>query len=255
MIFSSTGFILRRVDYGDYDLILTFFSRDQGKISAIAKSAKKSAKRFAGVLELFSQVRMVCRRPRRGNLPVLQEAAVLNPFAEIRSSVRKTVYASYWSELVTSWFEENQPQTEIYQLLDYSLGGLNTGEISEGVLSVLFQMRFLSLSGHRPNLSHCSRCGRDLDDFAESRVVFDLPRGGLICDRCTTGSNGKIRLQRGTLKQLRWLANTALSKVGRMRVSPEALQESFELLDAFLPYHLGKEPKSLKFLRQLRKDG
>lgn len=254
MIASSTGFILRRVDYGDYDLILTLFTRDQGKVSAIAKSAKKSTKRFAGVLELFSRLRIVCRQPRRGNLPVLQEAAVLNPFAEIRSDVRKTVYASYWAELITTWFEENQPQTDVYRLLDYSLQGLNESKMSEGVLSVLFQMRFLAYSGHRPNLTQCSRCGRGLDDFKATSAAFDLPRGGLVCDRCSPGADGKIRLKRGTLKQLRWLETTALSQAGRIRFSPEALRESFALLDAFVPYHLGREPKSLKFLQQLRKE-
>lgn len=252
MIVSSTGFVLRRVDYGDFDLVLTFFTRDHGKISAIAKSAKKSTKRFAGVLELFSLLRIVCRHSSRGGLPVLQEAAVKNPFAEIRSDVRKTAHASYWAELVTAWFEESQPQLDVYRLLNHSLRALDAGEIPAGVLSVLFQIRFLIFSGHRPNLTHCSRCGRDLEQFRESRVLFDLPRGGLVCEGCSLGHNGKIRLRRGTLKQLHWLETAALSKTGRMRFTPEALRESFEFLDAFLPYHLGREPKSLKFLRQIR---
>jgi len=253
MVLSSTGFILRRVEYGDYDLIVTLFTRDHGKISAIAKSAKKSTKRFAGVLELFSRLKIVCRRPRRGGLPVLQEAAVEDPFTGIRSDVRNTAHANYWSELITAWFEENQPQIDVYRLLHYSLRGLNTGETPAGVLSVLFQVRFLALAGLRPNLTHCSRCRRGLQQFRDTRIAFDLPRGGLVCERCDSGTDGKIRLRKGTLKQLQWLETVALSKTGRMRFSPEALQESFDLLDAFLPYHLGREPKSLKFLRQIRK--
>jgi len=244
MMVSSTGFILRRVDYGDFDLIVTLFTRDHGKISAIAKSAKKSRKRFAGALELFTQLKVVCRRS-RGGLPVLQEASVRNPFAEIRSDVRKTAYASYWTELISIWFEENQPQVEVYRLLRHSLLHLNAGNTPAGLLSVLFQLRFLVYSGHRPNLSQCSCCRRDLDRFAESSVIFDLPRGGLICESCDSRAGGKLQLRRGTLKQLHWLETIELSKTGRLRFSPEALRESFQLLDAFIPYHLGREPKSL----------
>ena len=83
-IIASPAVLLRRVDYGDFDLILTLFTRTTGKISVIAKHAKKSKKRFAGVLELFSVVKITCQASRRAGLPVLQEALLEEPFAAIR---------------------------------------------------------------------------------------------------------------------------------------------------------------------------
>ncbi len=58
--YSIPAILIRRIDYGDNDLIITFFTRDFGKTSAIAKSAKKSVKRFRGVLELFSLLLRKC---------------------------------------------------------------------------------------------------------------------------------------------------------------------------------------------------
>jgi len=58
-ILSTPAILLRRIDYGDYDLIITLLTFDAGKISVIAKSAKKSIKRFSGVLELFSVLNVI----------------------------------------------------------------------------------------------------------------------------------------------------------------------------------------------------
>ncbi|MBW1752074.1 MAG: DNA repair protein RecO [Deltaproteobacteria bacterium] len=82
--FETPAIMLRRVDFGDYDLIITFFTLKQGKKSVIAKSAKKSTKRFAGILELFSVLDIVFGKGRGKGLPVLQEAALKHPFAGIR---------------------------------------------------------------------------------------------------------------------------------------------------------------------------
>ncbi|MDM8553033.1 DNA repair protein RecO, partial [Desulfobacterales bacterium HSG2] len=84
--FSTSAIMLRRIDFGDYDLIITFLTLDMGKVSVIAKSAKRSKKRFAGILELFSVLQVVCSRGR--GLPVLQEAVLRDPFIKIRSDIK-----------------------------------------------------------------------------------------------------------------------------------------------------------------------
>ena len=80
----TPAILLRRIEFGDYDLILTFLTRDSGKIAAIAKSARKSAKRFAGLLELFSVLKIVYSAGRRSSLPVLQEASQITLHPQIR---------------------------------------------------------------------------------------------------------------------------------------------------------------------------
>ncbi|MGD9260057.1 MAG: recombination protein O N-terminal domain-containing protein, partial [Desulfobacterales bacterium] len=72
--FSTPAVLLRRLDYGDFDLITTFFTLEKGKVTLIAKSAKKSTKRFSGILELFSVLEIVGSTGKGKGLPVLQEA-------------------------------------------------------------------------------------------------------------------------------------------------------------------------------------
>jgi DNA repair protein RecO (recombination protein O) len=251
--FSTPAIMIRRTEYGDYDLILTFFSLARGKITLIAKAAKKSTKRFGGILELFCELDVVSSPGRGKGLPVLQEAVLKQPFSEIRGDITRTAYASYWAELIHVWMPEHERQTELYDLFKRVLHELDSGRSSAAGLSILFQMRLLNISGHRPNLSHCWRCQNPLTATVTDKLFFDIARGGISCRKCVPGSSGGVKLSMGTLKQLMWAGSGDLAKASRIRFSPETIIEALTFLEAFVPFHLGKQPRSLKFLRQIRK--
>ena len=250
--FSSPAILLRRIDYGDFDVIITFFTLKRGKLSLIAKSAKKSTRRFAGILELFSVLEVVAGTGRGRGLSVLQEAVLKQPFSAIRADFRKTAYASYWAELIYNWIEENSKQVSLYHLLEHVLTELDSGRTAAAVLNILFQMRFLALSGHRPNLDDCNVCRKELENIKQDKIIIDSQRGGILCKNCRTGSASRMLLGKGTIKQLLWVESGALAKATRIKFSQPALKEGTEFLEEFVCYHLGKQPRSLKFLRQIR---
>ncbi|MDL1967474.1 MAG: DNA repair protein RecO [Deltaproteobacteria bacterium] len=250
--FSTPAIILRRIDFGDYDLIINFFTLNKGKISVIAKSAKKSVKRFSGVLEPFSVLEVVCSSSRGKGLPVLQEAALKQPFSKIRTEITKIAYASYWAELINMWMEDGKKQVHIYQLFQSVLGELDLGNISQDALSIIFQIRFMKLSGFCPDLAQCGNCRIEVEAIKKVKIAFDVVKGCLICDRCFSPALDKIYLSKGTIKQLLWVESGNLKKAGRIRFTKTALSEGLKFLEAFVPYHLGMEPRSLKFLRQIR---
>ena len=252
-VFSTPAILLRRLDYGDFDLILTFLSLQRGKISLIAKSAKKSTKRFAGILELFSLMEVVASTGKGRGLAVLQEAALKSPFSTIRNDIRKTAYASYWCELLNKWVEENQKQAPLYYLLKHVLSQLDGGALAAAEISIFFQMRLLYISGHGPSLRQCGRCRKNLETIESNPVVFDIAKGAILCDGCTSGAGGRIRLSKGTIKQLLWVESGDLKKASRVRFGAQAIKEGLEFLEAFVPYIMGMQPQSLKFLRQIRK--
>ena len=251
-VFSSPAILLRRMDYGDFDVIITFFTLKRGKLSLIAKSAKKSTKRFGGILELFSLLEIVAGTGRRKGLSVLQEAVLKQPFSAIRSDFRKTAFASYWAELIYNWIEENFKQVSLFHLFEHVLAELDRGKTAPAVLNISFQMRFLALSGHRPNLDDCSVCRKKLENIKQDRIIIDSQRGGILCPDCRSGSASRTLLGKGTIKQLLWVESGDLAKAIRIKFSQSALNESTEFLEEFVCYHLGKQPRSLKFLRQIR---
>lgn len=187
--FSTDGIILKRIEYGDNDLIVTYFTTAMGRISVIAKNARKSVKRFAGALEPFSVMNLECTWPRRKNaLPMLNLVDLCHPFAKIRTSVVKTGYACYWLELINFSTEEGKQQEDLYNLLFYVLKSLDQGTMDKEILSLLFQIRFMNLSGLAPDLSSCGNCSTALDDIVQQRVFFDFSQGSLVCDRCRRAS-------------------------------------------------------------------
>jgi DNA repair protein RecO (recombination protein O) len=225
----------------------------RGKISLIAKSAKKSTKRFAGILELFSLMEVVASTGRGRGLPVLQEATLISPFSAIRNDIHKTAYASYWCELINRWVEENQKQARLFYILKHVLNQLDSGESAAAQISILFQMKLLHLTGHGPNLRQCGRCRKNLEMIQPDQVVFDIAKGAILCDGCSPGAGGHIRLSKGTLKQLIWFESGDLKKASRIRFGTQALKEALDFLETFVPYAMGVQLQSLKFLKQIRK--
>ncbi len=261
--FSTDAILLRKTEYGDHDLIINFLTRDRGKIPVIAKNAKQSVRRFSGALDLFSANHIHCAFPKknRDGLVILTQSVLDNGFANIRYDVFKTGYACYWIEILILWLEDGKPQTALFDLLYFSLGLLDKSDIRTEVAGLLFQIRFMSLSGFAPSLEHCDSCQTGLDQIKDSRLWFDFKEGRIICPRCRRregGTNGNRKsgmlVSKGTLKQLSWINTTDMDRADRIRFSPRAIKEGEILLESFIPFHIGRSFKSLGFLQRMRRE-
>ena len=255
--FSTDAILLRKVECGDHDFIISFLTKSRGKVSVIAKNAKKSVKRFSGALDLFSVNHIHCRFPKKkkNGLTILSQADLENGFVNIRYDVFKTAYAGFWAELIHFWLEEDKVQPELYDLLLFSLDALNIGTIEKEVLSLLFQIRFMSISGFSPNIENCDTCKTPVDHIEQKNIRFDFKEGRIICQNCVKKSSGYgMTVSKGTLKQLFWINNNDISRADRIKFSSFAIKEGEMLLEAFIPFHVGRDFKSLKFLKQIRKE-
>jgi DNA repair protein RecO (recombination protein O) len=85
-------------------------------------------------------------------------------------------------------------------------------------------------------------------------LEVDIAKGGIACPACAPACDPAQHLSKGTIKQLLWVSGGDLSRAGRMKFSPQAIDESLAFLERFVPHHLGRQPRSLKVLRQLRED-
>lgn len=255
--FCTDAILLRKIEYGDHDFIITFLTHSQGKISVIAKNAKQSVKRFAGALDLFSLNHIQCTAPKKNkdSLTILSQADLENGFGNIRYNVLKTGYACYWVELVHLWLEEGKQQTRLYELLYFSLDMLNRSDIPMEVLSLMFQIRFMSLSGFAPNIEFCENCKTPMDQILQKHIRFDFKEGKIICNNCLGKASGYgMPVSKGTLKQLVWINTTDIQRADRIKFSNSGIQEGELLLESFIPFHIGRTFKTLTFLRRMRQE-
>ncbi len=253
--FSTNAVLLRKIEYGDHDYIVSFFTRSNGKTSVIAKNAKKSIQRFSGALDLFSQYHIQCSYPKKkkDGLTILAQADLENGFVNIRYDIFKTAYASFWTEVINRWLEEDKPSGSLYDLFLFSLESLNRSDLPDPVISLLFQIRFMNLSGMSPDFQTCGQCGARIDDIEHKQVWFDFKNGRLVCKKCDQKkSRYGMTVSKGTLKQLFWINNTDIKRADRIKFSDYAIKEGEHLLESFISFHIGCEFNSLKFLRQIR---
>ncbi|MDL2286417.1 DNA repair protein RecO [Desulfococcaceae bacterium OttesenSCG-928-F15] len=244
--------VMRRVEYGDYDLILTLFSKKEGKISLLAKNARKSKKRFTGRIENFSLIAPETSRGKNGGMPFLQGAFLLEPFEGLRLDFLRMGYAAYWMETLCLWLEEKVPQPAVHELVLDFLRELNAGETSPEFLSLVYHLRFLSIAGLAPGLDFCGACGKILGEDASGTIRFDLGRGRVLCPQCQPSSRVQS-MSLGTLKALSWVQYRDRDAAGRIQFSGQSRMEGLDFLENFMGFHLGREFRSLRYLRNVRK--
>ncbi len=250
-LYTTNAIVIRSLHYGESDKIVTFFTKDFGKIKAIAKGARRSKKRFQNALGLFSHLRLIFFDREGMGLVRAENCDILHTFSKIREDLKKIFYGNYYLELVNEMSGERETNTEAFNLLLYFLLVLEEKEAQEEWLR-MFEIRMLSLFGYRPNMKKCGLCKREWDDLKEISSTFFSPgMGALVCKSCSNALNNLIPLSLGTARLIERISQMDLEKIHRLKFTLQALAESRELLPKFITYQLGKELKSLKVLSRV----
>ena len=247
-LFTTHAIVTHSINYGESDKIVTFFTKDFGKLKGIAKGARRSKRRFQNALDLFSHLRLIFFNRESMGLVRVQGSDIVNSFPKIRENLQKIIYGTYFLEMVSEMAGEREIHPEAFDLLLSFLMTLEGMEPQEEQLR-MFEIRILALFGYRPNLKRCPLCKRDWEGLRETPAVFfSVERGTLLCSGCSKPTDHLIPLSLGTARLIEGISEMELSRIHRFRFTPQALSESRELLPRFISYQLGKELKSLKAL-------
>lgn len=250
--FRTEAIVIRSLPYGESDRILTFFTRDFGKLKGMAKGARRSKKRFQNTLSLFTYLRLIFFEREGMGLVRVEGADVLQGFPKIRENLKKIYYANYYLELVNEMSGEREPNREAFDLLFSFLSNLESEEPKEEWLR-MFEARILSLFGYRPHLHRCALCQRDWRELErEVQLFFSIEKGSLICNSCSKDYNNLYPISLGTARLIDEISQWDLKTLQKLRFTPQALVESQEFLPRFIEHQLGKELKSLKTLKGLK---
>jgi len=170
---------LRTVDYRDADQIVTFLTRDFGKLAAIARSAKKSRHRFGGALQAFCIVDIEFSRSRDdSSLAALKTAQIRHSFDGILTDFERLKTAGRGMESIRNFLGPDHVDPEIFQVAIDFLGLLSSKVVNERIVFTLFQIALLSALGFTPRFSSCIGCGRVPDQ--RQWVLFHPQRGSIV---------------------------------------------------------------------------
>jgi len=244
--------VLRCLDYGESDRIVHFYTLEFGKLSGIAKGAKKSRKRFANALEPFSCVNILFTKRGRDSLAFVENCDMIDHYAAIRDDLDKTLLASYLMEVTEQFTMEGKRQDGLYNLLVQFLTLIAEGKPSESLIR-FFEIRLLKLAGYEPILDHCAACGHPVGNG--DSYYFQPKDGGIRCHGCKKSDEQAVVLSTGTIKSLLAGRDMGTDRIGRLMLSPQSAEESRKMMTSFIRYLLGRELKSLQVLQQIRRLG
>jgi DNA repair protein RecO (recombination protein O) len=250
-LLNTPAVVLRSLNYGESDRIVTFFTKDFGKLKGIAKGARRSRKRFQNALDLFSHVRLGFFEKERAGLVRIDSCDILQSFKGIREDLKKICYGTYFLELIDEMAGEREAHREAYDLLIFYLSSLEAAPPREEQLRI-FETRTLSIFGFRPNLNRCDGCKKEWRELKDHpSVFFSIEKGALVCDQCRAARHDLVPLSLGTARLIEQISQMELSKIERLRFTPQALLETRTLLGRFIVHQLGKELRSLKVLKEM----
>lgn len=205
----STAIVLRTVDFSESSLVCTLFSRDFGKMSALAKGARRAKSAFESALDLLSLCRIVFLPKSSDALDLLTEAKLERRF-RVQGRSLSHLYAGYYvAELLNVLTHQHDPFPDLFDLADETLAHLASGRDAVGIRVLRFEFALLTQLGHAPQLRDCVECGQPPDEAG--RIHFGILLGGVLCKRCREGKKHVISLSSQALQNMQELSENCLS--------------------------------------------
>ncbi len=164
----AEGIVLRRQTVTESSLVVTWYTREFGKLKTLAKGARRAKGPFQGKIDLFYRDEIVFLRSQRSDLHLLHDCFLEEAHARLRNSVESLTAASYVCELVDLATEREDPNEGIYDLLAKVLGVLEGRQ--DGVLLIWFELRLLAAAGWKPNWEAKTGVDRILQSIAGSSM-------------------------------------------------------------------------------------
>jgi DNA repair protein RecO (recombination protein O) len=247
-LYRLEAIIIRRRDWGEADRLLTLYSRERGKLQAVAKGVRKPASRKSGHVELFTRAKLLLARTR--SIDIITQAETIEAYRSLRESLERSTLAHYFAELLDRFTGEAEPDQALFDLLDAALLWL-CEDVDLNLVARYYELRLLELAGFRPQLHHCPQCRKELEPVDS---FFSPLSGGVLCPTCGAGRQEATQLSLRAFKVLRYGQTRDWSHFRRLRLTPPLQEEVERILRRYLVYVLEQRLKSVEFLQQLRRE-
>lgn len=243
--YRADSLVLRNSPLGEADLLVVLFTREAGKIRAVAKGARRSTAKLVGHLEPLTVSRLALSRGR--SLDVISQAETLENFTSLKTNLNAVTKGLQVAELVDGFGSEASPNEPLFHLALSTLAAI--GRSPDEELPLLhFHLHLLSVSGLLPELQNCVECRREIEP---ERHRYSADGGGVYCPDCTPDQAGLRPLSLRALKVLRLLARSDSSQLPLLRLDSALAQELKTILTGTVQYWLDKEIRTNAFLNHL----
>lgn len=243
-VYRAEGIIVSRRNIGEADSIFTVFSRQYGRFDAVARGVRKARSRMRGHLEPLTRSNLLLAQGR--TLDVFTQAETIDTYRAIREDLDRSAAALYALDLVSAFSGDHEPQPRLYALIVETLEALNEGQPTAVVR--YFEMALLSLLGYELQVDACAACTNPL---AEEAAPLSPSAGGVVCVNCRHLAGQARLVSVRAIKVMRYARVSGMEAFARVRMDDELRSELEAALLGVVRYHLDRNPRSEKFVRDV----
>ncbi|GGN96723.1 DNA repair protein RecO [Saccharibacillus kuerlensis] len=249
MLYRLEGIVIRAMDYGETNKIITLCTQTHGKIGVLVRGAKKLKSRHSSLTEPFTHGIFTFFRGGSG-LGTLNDGEIYESNHKLREDLVLAAHGSYACELIDRALQDEDTGSFWFEQLLAFLTGMREGKDPE-VMMRLFEMKMLQASGYGPELEICSASQRPVEGDA-----WISPRlGGVLSTPFRAADSYAVPVSARALSLLRVFAKLDLRRLGNVDVKPDTKAELKMVMNALMQEHIGMNLKSKRFLDQLDKYG
>lgn len=246
-LIKTAGLITKTTKYGDSSLIVTIITKDLGKISAIANNVRTSKSRMLSGLQLFVYSEFVVYKGKgKKGLYNINEITVAEAFPDIRTSLEKLAYASYFAEIANCVSTENSPDVDILRLLLNSLFVLDRGLQPYEKIKTVFEWRLAHICGYSPLIEHCGNC-----QCSDSLCGISLSDGTALCQNCLPASPSSVKLSEPMLKIIEYISNSDDKKLFSFDAKRSVINYLSRVSELYIKTQLDQDFSTLSYLKNV----
>jgi len=196
----TEAIVLKTVEWSETSLIVTLFTRDFGKVSAIAKGARRLKSPFESALDLLSLSSVVFLKKSGESLDLLTEAKLVRRFRSASVGLLPLYCGYYAGELINALTENHEPIAGLLESLCHALEELDR-QASPATTILDFELQTIQRLGHMPSWRWCVACGEEIETDRQS-IAFSASSGGVVCPTCAPTQRSILRIKPQTLEVL-----------------------------------------------------
>ncbi|GAB6169650.1 DNA repair protein RecO [Clostridium carnis] len=240
----TNAVVIKTKEFKENDKLVWLYTEDLGKVTAIARGARKSkSKHFSLTLPLCYGEYVLFKGKSLFNI---QEGRLNNSFQGLLSNLDKLTYSSYLCELIDICMEDGEVNKEIFKEFLTCMYLLNTDALDYELLIRSFELKLLKATGYGLNLDACTSCRKKI---GVSNYI-SLSHFGGVCEECSREHG--LYISKPAYNALRFLNNTPMDKIYRLHVNSDVKKDIGKVTTFIISSNYSKKPKSLEMLNYIK---
>jgi DNA repair protein RecO (recombination protein O) len=242
-VFKTRAVIIKIQDVRESDKLVWLFTEKLGKVSTVARGAKKSRS------PLFSTTLQFCYGDyvlyKGKSMYVIDESMLIDSFQDLLDDLKDLTYASYFCELMDIAMNDGEKNEIMFKHLVSAFYLIRSHAVDIKTLARSFELKILQATGYGLNFDYCCMCGKKITSFN----YFSFQYLGGVCDKCRRTNGMNIDYAAGSA--LKYLSKASLESAYKVVLSDRVKRELYKLLNLVISQNYFKKPKSLETLRYL----